>query len=76
MPVVQITTWPAKNEDEITALVGSVTRAVHESTGAPLDKISVFVCELQPSRWADAGVLGSDPEFPIKSRRREYGDSE
>ncbi|MCW7539299.1 tautomerase family protein [Aquabacterium sp. A7-Y] len=75
MPVVQITTWPLKDEGAARALVEGVTRVVHESVGAPLDKISVYITEVPPTRWADAGVLGSDPEFRAKSRRLAYGDT-
>ncbi|TYR67700.1 tautomerase, partial [Enterobacter hormaechei] len=46
--------------------------AVHKNTGAPLDKISVVVSEIAPSRWADAGVSGTDKDFPVKSRRKNY----
>ena len=38
MPFVHITTWPAKNESEITRLQEDITFAVHKNTGAPLDK--------------------------------------
>lgn len=76
MPVVQISIWPAKDESQITGLVEDVTRAVHQHTGAPLDKITVYVSEVSPTRWADGGVLGSDADFPEKSRRQAYGESE
>ena len=75
MPVVHISTWPVKDESQITGLVDDVTRAVHEHTGAPLDKITVYINEVSPSRWADGGVLGSDVDFSKKSRRQGYGDS-
>ncbi|EAA8071092.1 tautomerase [Salmonella enterica subsp. enterica serovar Typhimurium] len=72
MPFVHITTWPAKNESEITRLQEDITFAVHKNTGAPLDKISVVISEIQPSRWADAGVPGNHKDFPEKSRRKNY----
>lgn len=75
MPVVHICTWPMSDEDKLRTMIEEVTRVVHQSSGAPLDKISVYVTEIAPSRWADGGVLGSDPSFPEKSRRQSYGDS-
>lgn len=75
MPVIHIATWPIADENNARALVEGVTRAVHKATGAPLDKISVYVTEVPPSRWADAGVLGTDPEFPRKSRRLAYEEA-
>lgn len=75
MPVIHIATWPIADENNARALVEDVTRAVHKATGAPLDKISVYVTEVPPSRWADAGVLGTDPEFVRKSRRLAYEEA-
>ncbi|WP_337014057.1 tautomerase family protein [Pantoea sp. AS142] len=72
MPYVHITTWPAKDESEIIGLQEDITYAVHKNTGAPLDKISVVITEISPSRWADAGVPGSHKDFPVKSRRKNY----
>ncbi|KQN57772.1 tautomerase [Erwinia sp. E602] len=74
MPFVQITTWKMSDESQVKAMVEAVTLAVHTTSGAPLDKISVVISEVEPSRWCDAGVLGSDPEFPVKSRRKGYGE--
>ena len=76
MPVIHIATWPIADEERARALVEDVTRAVHGATGAPLDKISVYITEVAPSRWADAGVLGTDPQFSRKSRRLAYGDAQ
>ncbi|MCX7206567.1 MAG: tautomerase family protein [Proteobacteria bacterium] len=75
MPVIQITTWPIKDDEQARALIEGITRIVHETTAAPLDKISVFISEVQPSRWGDAGVLGSAPEFREKSRRLVYEEA-
>ncbi len=72
MPVIHITTWPIKDENQVQSLMEDVTYAVHKNTGAPLDKISVILSEISPSRWADAGVLGTNTEFQTKSRRKAY----
>jgi 4-oxalocrotonate tautomerase len=72
MPVIQITTWPIEDEARAHSLVENVTHVVHEALGAPLDKISVYVTEVPPSRWGDAGILGSDASFPRTSRRLTY----
>lgn len=72
MPVIHITTWPIKDEKHVQVLMEDITRAVHKNTGAPLDKISVILTEVSPSRWADAGILGTSPEFPTQSRRKTY----
>lgn len=72
MPFVHITTWPAKDENTIIRLQEDITLAVHKHTGAPLDKISVVISEVQPSRWSDAGIPGDHKDFPVKSRRKNY----
>ena len=72
MPFIHVMTWPAKDENQIIRLQEDITFAVHKNTGAPLDKISVVVSEIAPSRWADAGVSGKDKDFPVKSRRKNY----
>ena len=72
MPFVHITTWPVKDEGEIIRLQEDITFAVHKHTGAPLDKISVVITEIHPSRWADAVVPGNHKDFQEKSRRKNY----
>lgn len=72
MPVIHVSTWPLADETRVRAMVEGITRVVHEASGAPLHKIAVFITEVPPSRWADAGVLGSDPGFREKSRRASY----
>lgn len=74
MPVIHIVSWPIQDECVARALIEGVTRVVHDATGAPLDKISVYITEVPPSRWGDAGVLGSAPQFREKSRRLAYED--
>lgn len=72
MPFVHIITWPAKDEKEVIKLQEEITLVVHKNTGAPLDKITVVISEVQPSRWADAGVPGNHKDFAVKSRRKNY----
>ncbi|MGQ7815402.1 tautomerase family protein [Metapseudomonas furukawaii] len=76
MPVIHIATWPIEDERVARAIIEGVTRVVHELSGVPLDKISVYISEIMPSRWGDAGVLGTDPEFKKQSRRLSYEDSQ
>lgn len=76
MPVIHIATWPIKDERVAQALIEGVTRVVHETSHVPLDKVSVYISEVEPSRWGDAGVLGTDPEFQKRSRRLSYEDSQ
>ncbi|GGK30748.1 tautomerase family protein [Salinarimonas ramus] len=74
MPVIQISTFEIKDQEKAQALLEEVTAAMHRVTGVPLDKISCFLTEVAPARWADAGVVGSAPDFPTRSRRKSYDE--
>jgi 4-oxalocrotonate tautomerase len=71
MPIINITTWPTPAEIK-ERMMKEVTRVVHEVSGAPLDKITVYFQEISKDSWSEAGVLGSDPDFPSKSRKSSY----
>ena len=73
MPIIHVTTWPTPL-DKKQKMILEITRVVHETTGAPLDKITVCVQEIEKNSWAEAGIFGSDPEFPKKSRRLNYDE--
>ncbi|NVK47311.1 MAG: tautomerase family protein [Rhodobacteraceae bacterium] len=72
MPFVTITTWKSDDDTAAERLMSAVTRAVHDATGAPLDKIAVVISEIPKSRWSEADVLATDPAFPTLSRRMSY----
>ena len=72
MPIIQITTWPTWTDEVKRALLENITQTTHQTTGAPLDKIVVLVNEVPQAAWMEGGVLGSDPSFPQRSRRRTY----
>lgn len=72
MPVVQIATFEMKDQDKAEELLTEIIATMHRVTGIPLDKISVFLTEIAPSRWADAGVIGNAPDFAVQSRRKSY----
>ncbi|GGR30261.1 4-oxalocrotonate tautomerase family protein [Streptomyces netropsis] len=69
MPIVSVTTWPTDNDEQCRELMEELTATVHRITGAPLDKITVYVREVPRERWSEGGVLGSNPEFAKLSRR-------
>lgn len=71
MPIITITTWPTATDTK-QRLLQEITRVVHEETGAPLDKITVLIQEVEQQSWSEAGILGSDPEFKQNSRRLNY----
>lgn len=76
MPVIHVSTFKMADEAKAKELLCELTAAMHKVTGVPLDKISAFLTEVDPGRWADAGVLGDDPDFQTKSRRKSYEEAE
>lgn len=74
MPFVTITTWKSDDDAAAERLMSAVTRAVHDATGAPLDKIAVVISEIPKSRWSEADVIATDPGFPTLSRRKAYAE--
>lgn len=68
MPYIHITSWPINDDEKAKKLLEEVTTVVHKILGCPLDKISISIQEVSPSRWSDAGIIGNDPEFATKSR--------
>ncbi|WP_432827995.1 2-hydroxymuconate tautomerase [Dactylosporangium sp. CA-092794] len=55
MPLVQISLRQGRSPEQLTALVRSVTRAVHEAVEAPLPTIRVIVTEVPAPLWAVGG---------------------
>ncbi|WJZ02941.1 tautomerase family protein [Corynebacterium freiburgense] len=71
MPIINVTTWEGQDDEIARELMIALTNATREVTGAPLDKITVYIHEVPKNRWAEAGSIGSDPDFPIASRRQQ-----
>lgn len=69
MPIISVTTWDGQDDAKAQELIEELTRTVRRVTGAPLDKITVYIQEVPRNRWAEGGALGSDPKFPELSRR-------
>lgn len=67
MPIISVTTWPSE-DDKAQELIAELTDTTRRVTGAPLDKITVYINEIPRNRWAEGGALGSDPNFADLSR--------
>ncbi|MFJ6481407.1 MULTISPECIES: tautomerase family protein [unclassified Streptomyces] len=68
MPIISVTTWPSEDDDKCRELMEELTETVHRVTGAPRDRITVYVQEVPRKRWSEGGALGSDPDFARLSR--------
>ena len=60
MPLIEIHLLEGRTDEQKKALLSSVTTAVHESIGAPLESIRVWVQEFSPKEYMVAGVLAAD----------------
>jgi len=64
MPLIEIHLLEGRTDEQKRALLSSVTRAVRESIGAPLESIRVWVQEFSPKEYMAAGVLAADKKKP------------
>ncbi|MGM7723586.1 2-hydroxymuconate tautomerase [uncultured Metabacillus sp.] len=60
MPYVTVKMLEGRTDDQKRALVEKVTAAVSETTGAPAEKIAVFIEEMKKENYAIAGKRLSD----------------
>ncbi|MBM3305149.1 MAG: 4-oxalocrotonate tautomerase [Candidatus Aminicenantes bacterium] len=60
MPLIEIHLLEGRTDEQKKALLSAVTGAVHDSIGAPLETIRVWVQEMSPRAFMSAGVLAAD----------------
>lgn len=60
MPYVTVKLLEGRTDEQKKALVKKVTQAVSETTGAPVEKITVFIEEMSKNHYAQGGVRASD----------------
>ncbi len=62
MPYVTVKMLEGRSEEQKQAMVEKVTEAVSETSGAPKDKIVVFIEEMSKQHYAVGGKRLSDSE--------------
>ena len=62
MPLVEIHLLEGRTDDQKKALLRAVTAAVHDSVGAPLESIRVWIPEFPPTGIHVRRRLGRGPE--------------
>lgn len=60
MPLVEIHMLEGRTDEQKKALLAAVTAAVHESIGAPIESIRVWVQEFSAREYMAAGVLAAE----------------
>jgi 4-oxalocrotonate tautomerase len=59
MPLIEIHMLEGRTDEQKERLLGAVTKAVHESIGAPLPTIRVWIQEFSPREYMSAGELAA-----------------
>jgi 4-oxalocrotonate tautomerase len=60
MPIIQITMLEGREQEKIEQCIREVARTVHESLGAPLSSIRVYVNEVPKNHFAVGDKLKSE----------------
>jgi 4-oxalocrotonate tautomerase len=60
MPYVTVKMLEGRTDEQKRALVEKVTAAVTETTGAPIENVTVFIEEMSKNNYAVAGKRMSD----------------
>ena len=60
MPLIEVHLLEGRSDAQKKALLSAITGAVHESIGAPLETIRVWIEEFPPTEYMAAGVLAAD----------------
>jgi 4-oxalocrotonate tautomerase len=62
MPYVTVKMIEGRTDEQKRALAEKVTVAVSETTGAPVENVTVFIEEMSKNHYAVAGKLFSDKD--------------
>ena len=62
MPLIEVHMLEGRTDEQKEKLLAAVTRAVHESIGAPLQTIRVWIQEFSPKEFMAAGELAARPK--------------
>jgi len=60
MPLIQVTMIEGRTALQKRALLAAITQAVHETLGAPMESIKVWVTDVPSDQFMSAGTLASD----------------
>lgn len=60
MPLIEVHLLEGRTDEQKKALLSAITGAVHQSIGAPLETIRVWIEEFPATEYMVAGVLAAD----------------
>lgn len=57
MPLIEVKLYDRRvTEESVPKMIGALTQALHESSGAAIEHIQVIVQGVSPSHWGKAGM--------------------
>ncbi|MCJ7587357.1 MAG: 2-hydroxymuconate tautomerase family protein [Candidatus Aminicenantes bacterium] len=60
MPLIEVHMLEGRTDEQKEKLLAAVTKAVHESIGAPLQSIRVWIQEISPREFMSGGELAAN----------------
>jgi 4-oxalocrotonate tautomerase len=60
MPLIEVHLLEGRTEEQKKALLTAISKAVHESIGAPVESIRIWIEEFTPKDYMAAGVWYGD----------------
>ena len=64
MPLIQVNMLEGRTPEQKKAMLHAITAAVHESIGAPVESIRVWIHEFPDTDFMAAGTLARDRHQP------------
>jgi 4-oxalocrotonate tautomerase len=64
MPVLNITIFKGRTEDQKQMLAHALTKAVHDTLGSPVSDVRIIINEVSRDNFAAGGLLRSKVETP------------
>ena len=74
MPFVDVTLAEGRTPEQLRELVSALTRAVHESVGAPIESIRVVLREVPTTHWAAGDVTIAEKRAAQATAADQPGD--
>lgn len=63
MPIIKIDLWAGRNDDEKRELIRSVSRAVADTLGIPIEHVHIVINDVPKENWGIKGEQASGMKF-------------
>jgi 4-oxalocrotonate tautomerase len=75
VPLVQVSMAEGRTDEQKRALLQAITQAVHESLGAPVASIRVWIHEFGPHEFIAGGEIYADRQARLAAERQAGGEA-